>query len=148
MFFATFWTSNQWISELREPILIIFCFLESSILGMWKWFFRNLGFLLDSESTFFFSDSDKTPEMNELDIELSKKSKIIEIGSVEKKLQLFKVGGFSKKSENPGIFVQWNRDFAPKTVPDFQNSQNREKVFLIMLFQFWCFGHNFWYTIS
>ena len=44
--------------------------------------------------------------MNELDIELSKKSKIIEIGSVEKKLQLFKVGGFSGKSENPGIFVQ------------------------------------------
>ena len=69
-------------------------------------FLRNLAFLLDPESTFFFSDSYKNPEMNELDIELSKKSKIIEIGSVEKKLQLFKVGGFSKKSENPGIFVQ------------------------------------------
>ena len=74
--------------------------------------------------------------MNELDIELSKKSKIIEIGSVEKKLQLFKVGGFSKKSENPGIFVQLIYFSENKTVPDFQNSQNREKVFLIMLFQF------------
>jgi len=31
--------------------------------------------------------------MNELDIGLSKKSKIIEIGSVKKKLWLFKVGG-------------------------------------------------------
>ena len=38
--------------------------------------------------------------MNELDIDLSKKSKIIEIGSVEKKLQLFKVGQIS---ENPKI---------------------------------------------
>ena len=48
----------------------------------------------------------ETAEMDDSDIELSKKSKIIGIGSVEKKLQLFKVGGFSKKSENPGIFVQ------------------------------------------
>ena len=56
--------------------------------------------------------------MNELDIELSKKSKIIEIGSVEKKLQLFKVGGFSKKSENPGIFVQLIYFSENKTVPD------------------------------
>ena len=105
-------------------------------MGMWKRFFENLGFGWGSGSTLFLSDSTKTPEMNELDIELSKKSKIIEIGSVEKKLQLFKVGGFSEKSENPGIFVQWNPDFAPKTVPDFQNSQNREKVFLKRLFQF------------
>ena len=35
--------------------------------------------------------------MDELDIGLSKKSKIIEIGSVEKKLWLFKVGEISKK---------------------------------------------------
>ena len=69
-------------------------------------FFENLAFWWGSESTLSLSDSDKTPEMNELDIALSKKSKIIKIGSVEKKLQLFKVGGFSEKSENPGIFVQ------------------------------------------
>ena len=45
-------------------------------------------------------------DVSDITLELSKKSKIIEIGSVEKKLQLFKVGGFSRKSENPGIFVQ------------------------------------------
>ena len=43
--------------------------------------------------------------MNVSDIELFKKSKIIEIGSVEKKLALRKVEGFSKKSENAGIFA-------------------------------------------
>ena len=79
---------------------------SGSILGVLTRIFENFDFLRSSESTFFFSNPYKTPEMNELDIELSKKSKIIEIGSVEKKLQLFKVGGFSKKSENPGIFVQ------------------------------------------
>ena len=58
--------------------------------------------------------------MNELDIALSKKSKIIEIGSVKKKLWLFKVGGISKKSENPRFFVQLFEDFHPKAVPDLQ----------------------------
>ena len=48
----------------------------------------------------------KTPEMNVSDIELSNKPKIIEIGSVEKKLWLLEVGGISKKSENPQIFVR------------------------------------------
>ena len=56
--------------------------------------------------------------MNELDIELSKKSKIIEIGSVEKKLRLFKVGGISKKSGNLRIFVQLIYFSENKTVPD------------------------------
>ena len=55
--------------------------------------------------------------MDVSDIELFKKSKIIEIGSVEKKLALRKVGGFSKKSENPGIFVPEIWDSGPKTVP-------------------------------
>ena len=40
--------------------------------------------------------------MDELDIGLSKKSKIIEIGSVEKKLWLFKVGEISTKIREGG----------------------------------------------
>ena len=40
--------------------------------------------------------------MNELDIVLFKKLKIIEIGSVEKNIWHFKVGDFFGKSENPG----------------------------------------------
>ena len=43
--------------------------------------------------------------MNDSDIELSKKSKIIEIGSEKKKLQPLKVGDISKKSENLKLFV-------------------------------------------
>ena len=81
-------------------------------------FFENPDFLWCSESTFFFSDPYKTPEMNELEIGLSKKSKIIKIGSVEKKLQLLEVGDFSKKSRNPDIFVPKIQDFPPKTVSD------------------------------
>ena len=78
-------------------------------------FLQNLTFFLrDSESTLFLSDSYKTPEMNELDIELSKKSKIIEIGSVEKKLRLFKVGGISGKSQNPQIVVNEIQVFLQK----------------------------------
>ena len=55
--------------------------------------------------------------MNVSDIELFKKSKIIEIGSVEKKLQLHKVGGFSKKNRKYRNFVPkiWHSE--PKTVP-------------------------------
>ena len=40
----------------------------------------------------------ETAETDDSDIELSKKSKIIEIGSVEKKLQLSKVGEILEKS--------------------------------------------------
>ena len=58
--------------------------------------------------------------MNVSDIELFKKPKIIEIGSVEKKLELREVGGFWKKSENPGIFVPGIWDSEPKTVPTIQ----------------------------
>ena len=58
--------------------------------------------------------------MNELEIELSKKSKIIKIGSVEKKLQVFKVGEILKKSENPEIFVPKIRGLDAETVPDSQ----------------------------
>ena len=69
----------------------------------------------------------KSPEMDVSDRELFKKSKIIEIGSVEKKLELREVGGFSKKSENPEIFVPeiWSSD--PKTVPTIRiNSKSSE----------------------
>ena len=77
----------------------------------------------------FLSDSTKTPEMNELDIELSKKSKIIEIGSVEKMLRLFKVGGISKKSENPEIFVNEIQVFLQKLSQILKISGNRKQVF-------------------
>ena len=49
-------------------------------------FFENPDFWSFSESTFFFSDPYKTPDLNELEIGLSKKLKIIKIGSVEKKV--------------------------------------------------------------
>ena len=56
--------------------------------------------------------------MNVSDIELFKKSKIIEIGSVEKKLRSGEVGGFGGKSGNPEIFVLEIWGFASETVPD------------------------------
>mgnify|MGYP000380245897 CR=1 FL=1 len=56
--------------------------------------------------------------MNELDIELSKKQNFIEIGPVEKKLQLLKVDDFSEKIGNPDIFVPKIQDFPLQTVPD------------------------------
>ena len=74
--------------------------------------------------------------MNELDIELSKKSKIIEIGSVEKKLRLFKVGGISGKSQNPQIVVNEIQVFLQKLSLDSKNYENRKKVLLIIIFQF------------
>ena len=86
--------------------------------------------------------------MDELDIDLSKKSKIIKIRSEKKKLDRFEVSDFSKKSWISRIFVPGFQHFEPKTVPCCQNCQNREKVFLIMLSQFLCFEHNFWYTLS
>ena len=58
--------------------------------------------------------------MNVSDIELFKKSKIIEIGSVKKKLRLREVGGFWKKSGNPEIFVPEIPDLDDKTVPKNQ----------------------------
>ena len=54
--------------------------------------------------------------MNDSDIELFRKPKIIEIGSVEKKLRLLKVGDFSKKSGNPRKFIADIRGFGPETV--------------------------------
>ena len=95
-----------------------YCNFLSSLVGVLTRIFENFDFLRSSESTFFFSNPYKTPEMNELDIELSKKSKIIEIGSVEKKLRLFKLGGISKKSGNLRIFVQLIYFSENKTVPD------------------------------
>ena len=54
--------------------------------------------------------------MNVSDLELFKKSKIIKIGSVKKKLRLPKVGGFWKKSGNPEIFVPGIWEFGSETV--------------------------------
>ena len=116
-------------------------------MGMWKRFFENLGFWWGSGSTLFLSDSTKTPEMNELDTELSKKSKIIEIGSVEKKLQLFKVGEISENFGNPGFSYSKIQICLPKLSQILKISKNLEKVFLIMLFQFWNFVHDFWYSL-
>ena len=89
--------------------------------------------------------------MNELDIDLSKKSKIIEIGSVEKKLQLFKVGQISENPKIRGFSYSKSRILIPKLSHIFKILKilkNREKVFSIMLSQFGCFEHNFWYTLS
>ena len=58
----------------------------------------------------------KSPEMDVSDRELFKKSKIIEIGSVKKKLRRREVGGFCKKSGNPEIFVPEIWEFEPETV--------------------------------
>ena len=71
----------------------------------------------------------KTAEMDVSDIELSKKSKIIEIGSVEKKLRLFKVGEISENFGNPGFSYSKIQICLPKLFRDFQNSQNPEKSF-------------------
>ena len=56
--------------------------------------------------------------MNISDMELFKKSKIIKIGSVEKKLQPREVGAFWKKSGNAGIFVPVIWSFGSETVPE------------------------------
>ena len=86
--------------------------------------------------------------MNELDIYLSKTSKIIEIGSVEKKLRLLKVGEISENPKMLGFSYSKSRILIPKLSHIFKILKNREKVFSIMLSQFGCFEHNFWYTLS
>ena len=78
----------------------------------------------------------KTAEMDVSDIELSKKSKIIEIGSVEKKLQLFKVGEISENFGNPGFSYSKIQICLPKLSQILKNSGNRKKVFLKVVFQF------------
>ena len=71
--------------------------------------------------------------MNVSDIELSNKPKIIEIGSVEKKLWLLKVRRILKKSENPKIFVRDIRISLQKLsqIPLEKSEilKNRQKVF-------------------
>ena len=80
-------------------------------------FLQNLAFWLDSGSPLFFYDSYKTSEMNELDIELSKKSKIIEIGSVEKKSYgSLKLAKIRKISEIPD-FRTVKSGFASQNCP-------------------------------
>ena len=79
----------------------------------------------------------KSPEMDVPDRELFKKSKIIEIGSVEKKLELREVGDFSKKSENPGFSYLKSGVLIPKLCLRSELTQKAvklEKVFYIKLF--------------
>ena len=84
--------------------------------------------------------------MNVSDIELFKKSKIIKIGSVKKKLRPREVGGFWKKSGNPGIFVPEIWDFGSETVRTLEISRNLEKHRDKVVSQFLRYRHNFWYT--
>ena len=66
----------------------------------------------------------KTAEMNDSDIVLLKKSKFIEIDSVDKKLWSLEVDEKSKKSENPQKFIVLLEGFGPKTVPKYQKINN------------------------
>ena len=78
--------------------------------------------------------------MNVSDIELSKKSKIIEIGLEKKKLQPLKVGDISKKSENLRMFVReiqvLLQKLSRKKSGKSKKSEHREKVFLIVWLDF------------
>ena len=79
----------------------------------------------------------KSTEMNVSDLELFKKSKIIEIGSVKKKLQRREVGGFWKKSGNPEIFVPVFQHSGPKLSLQSELTKKTvklQKVFYIKLF--------------
>ena len=78
-------------------------------------------------------------EIERRDIDLYKKSEIIEIASVVKKLQHPKVDDISKKSRLCRIFVIYFNGFAPKTVPKHRISK---KVFLKVVFQFSIFYNN------
>ena len=59
---------------------------------------------------------------------LFKKSKIIKIGSVEKKLQLREVGAFWKKYGNAGIFVPEICDFGSETVPQLFVTLKKSRI--------------------
>ena len=76
----------------------------------------------------------KSAEMNVSDLELFKKSKIIEIGSVNKKLRLREVGGFWKKSGNPEIFVPGFQPISlvsvSKRVKSFKIRKEYQKFFI------------------
>ena len=62
----------------------------------------------------------KSPEMNVSDRELFKKSKIIEIGSVEKKVRAPRSWRFFEKIRKSEIFVPEIWDSKPKTVPTIE----------------------------
>ena len=77
--------------------------------------------------------------MNVSDLVLFKKSKIIEIGSVEKKLELREVGDFTKKSENPGFSYLKSGVLIPKLCLRSELTQKAvklQKVCHIKLFEF------------
>ena len=59
--------------------------------------------------------------MDVSDRELFKKSKIIEIGSVKKKLRRREVGGFWGKSGNPEIIVPEIWGFGSETVRNYEH---------------------------
>ena len=90
----------------------------------------------------------KIAEINDSDRYLFKKSKILKIGSVEKKLRFFIVGNISKKSESPRIFVIYIQGFEPKTVLSDGISDKSRKVFSKVALQFWCYRPNFWAPAS
>ena len=69
-------------------------------------FFANLDFYMGGNRCQKMLYSQKPQKQNDSDIGLSKKSKIIEIGSVTKKLQLPEVSGFSKNPYGYWIFVR------------------------------------------
>ena len=95
------------------------------------------------ESESILLDVYKTSEMNVSDTELSKKSKIIEIGSAEKKLWLLKVGWISKKSQNPKIFVRDFRIFLHKLSQILKIRKIRKKFFDFPSFSFYSFNISF-----
>ena len=99
-------------------------------------FLQNLAFWSLSESDIISPNLYKTPEMNVSDIELSKKSKIIEIGSEKKKLQPLKVGDISKKSENLKIFVNEIQIFLQKLSQILKNIWFLKKFIFLISFSF------------
>ena len=111
-------------------------------------FFENLVFECRIEWTRFYHAPLKPSEMDSTHRELFKKQKIIKIGSRKKKLQLFKVGDFSKFFESPGFSYSKTELLLQKL------SQQTEiivypKIFcLIIRFQFLELSYNIWHAKS
>ena len=82
--------------------------------------------------------------MNVSDIELFKKSKIIKIGSVKKKLRPREVGGFWKKSGNPEIFVPESGSLGQKLSGTMNISRISKFCAELFVTQFLCYRHNIW----
>ena len=72
--------------------------------------------------------------MNELDPYLQETFVFFEIGPIFFFVEPEQVGEISKKSGNPGIFVQQIQGFELKTVPIYRFSDKVEKVFCSIFF--------------